>query len=222
MLMVRIVQKPDLGTPNHFSPVRSEFPDAAAFRAGGSPGWTWSDPTYLAVPGQDAFTRAARRAIPPTEYHAPEYRDDPVWLPAPSEFRSPRISAPPGPALFTPPLRLAGERVAAPFLPGKSWVEIRSGQRRLAQPVTLSSWATTEVLRPTVVEVAVNPDGDVLSARLIESNGMAAADEEAMRVARAARFQPIETESDWLSPSDVITGWEQLTFHWQTSGSSLK
>ncbi len=173
-----------------------------------------ADPTFLAIPGQDAFSRSAEVAIPLTEYALNEYPDAPVWLPIDSAIQIPRLIAPPVPRLPTEPLQIPGEQSAPHLLPTHSWVESRQPGRKLVGPIIPSTWTSSEVLRPTVVGVSVNELGEVLSARIIESNGLATADEEALALSRLARFEPLESANLSLGDHGTITSWEWLTFHW--------
>lgn len=173
-----------------------------------------ADPTFLAIPGQDAFSRTADRAIPLTEYPPNEYRDAPVWLVANFAIQIPQLEPPVVPGIPTDPVRIPGETSAPHLLPTQSWVESRQPGRKLVASITPSTWTSSEVLRPTTVGVSVNEMGEVLSARIIDSNGMATADEEALALSRLARFEPLEGANLPLGNHGTIASWEWLTFHW--------
>lgn len=69
--------------------------------------------------------------------------------------------------------------------------------------VALPAWTNTQLLASTVVQVLVNPQGQVLSATLEPpGSGLPAADQEALRLVRQARFvtppdQPVSTPLHW-------------------------
>lgn len=204
---------PPLPPPN---PLRMELPRPTAFSQSLADEFPGADPTYLALPGRDAFSRMAERTIPRAEYKPNEYKEDAVWMKAAPEIRLPQIPAPQAPHLPIPPVRLTGERTASRLLPAASWIETRMPGRKLAAPLFPPSWTTTDVLRPTVVEVSVTAFGEVISARLVESNGLAVADEAAMELARRARFEALPSGTTLAGDRGDIVGWEWLVFHWHT------
>jgi TonB family protein len=79
-------------------------------------------------------------------------------------------------------------------------------------PPSLPGWPGTEILRPSVLEIAVDSDGGVVTAWLVPpGSGAAAADQEALRIARGLRFAPApagEGASPWQ--------WDTIEFVWQT------
>lgn len=173
-----------------------------------------ADPTFLAIPGQDAFSRSADRAVPLTEYPPNEYREMPVWLTADFAIQIPQLDAPVVPRIPIEPVQIPGEKSAPHLLPTHSWVESRQPGRKLLERIIPSTWTSSEVLRPTTVGVSVNEMGEVLSARIIDSNGLATADEEALALSRLARFEPLEDANLPLGDHGTIASWEWLTFHW--------
>lgn len=87
-------------------------------------------------------------------------------------------------------------------------------------PARLREWNAPDVLRPSAVQVMVNPAGLVLTARILERSGWPRADENALALARSMRFAPTGVEvTNLLTISNLITG--TLTFHWATRASAV-
>jgi TonB family protein len=89
-------------------------------------------------------------------------------------------------------------------------IEGELGARRLLSALALAGWPHHDVLLPSTVQVVVNPQGLVISATLLGSSGLAAADQRALELARAARFQPLSSPTQGLGLS-----WGRLVFEWQ-------
>jgi TonB family protein len=62
------------------------------------------------------------------------------------------------------------------------------------------------VIAPSVVQVLVDPSGDVASTALLESSGFKDADDKALELARAARFAP----SSQLTLGELIFNWHTV------------
>jgi hypothetical protein len=82
------------------------------------------------------------------------------------------------------------------------------GHRLLGARPALRAWPSEKVLTNSVVQIAVNPLGEVVAARLDASCGLAGADADAVAQASALRFRP--------SPS-AGTRWGEAIFQWQTT-----
>jgi hypothetical protein len=81
--------------------------------------------------------------------------------------------------------------------------------RLLGAMPALRTWSSEKVLKKSVVQIAVDPMGGVVAARLEGTGcGLAEADAEAVATARALRFRP--------SPSGG-TRWGEAVFQWQTT-----
>lgn len=83
------------------------------------------------------------------------------------------------------------------------------GRRLLTEPA-LACWPHNDVLLPSTVQVVVNPQGLVMSATLLGGSGLAAADQRALELARAARFEPLSGPIQGLGLS-----WGRLVFQWR-------
>lgn len=83
-------------------------------------------------------------------------------------------------------------------------IEGNLAKRPLVSPMKLPSVPYDNVLQPSEAQVLVNAAGEVVSAVLLSSSGYTVADEQALALARAARFAPA---------AGLTIG--QLTFDWR-------
>lgn len=179
------------------------------------------DPRQFAAPDPAGFSGAAARSFPPPEYTLSEWPGRPRWLSA--EGQPDRAGAlrpapvPPAlPAVFAPPAGILGERMAPLLLSTNTLVESRgalagkSVRGRTPPPVLPG----TDVLNPTVIEVATAPSGDVVIARVTGSSGNPEADQRALVWTQTARFPAVSEPS----PADVLPEtltWGELAFLWR-------
>jgi|GEM_PF-1086140 len=77
-------------------------------------------------------------------------------------------------------------------------------------PTNLPAWASDMMITNTVVELAADASGEVVSARLTGRSGLPAADLEALKVARKMTFQPM------LGDGKNQMTWGTLLFEWQS------
>ena len=80
--------------------------------------------------------------------------------------------------------------------------------RRLELRALLPSWARSELVTNSIVQVAANAAGEVISARLLARSGFADADQEALKISRTVRFHP-EATAQKIS-------WGKMIFEWNT------
>jgi hypothetical protein len=102
------------------------------------------------------------------------------------------------------PLFLAPEMIAT-----QSVFRLEGGlsDRLLGAAPVLISWPSAQLLTNSTVQIAVNPSGDVVAARLNARSGWEAADADALAKARALRFRP---------SSSAVLQWGEAVFQWQT------
>lgn len=79
---------------------------------------------------------------------------------------------------------------------------------RLLVAPTLRVWTNAQPLTRSVVEIAVNPAGEVVAARLDGRSGLGEADADALGKARGLRFTP----RSWAG-----TQWGEAVFEWLTA-----
>ncbi|MBL9172358.1 MAG: hypothetical protein JNL10_02385 [Verrucomicrobiales bacterium] len=179
------------------------------------------DPRQFAAPDPEGFSGSAARSFPPPEYTLSEWPGRPRWLSAegqPSRVGDPR-PAPVPPSLravLAPPVAILGETPAPVLLPTHTQVEPRGalagrGVRGRTPPPVL---AGTDVLNPTVIEVAATPSGEVLIARVTGASGNPEADQRALVWTQTARFPAMSDPSSTSVLPDALT-WGELAFLWR-------
>jgi hypothetical protein len=190
-------------------------------------GLALEDPTLFALPHPHSFSGQAWLRIRSPEFHAPDLTVPVTNLllvveelgggfatfvltnPAPS---FPTIVMP-EPELRVPELVLA----VPPSIPSTLRLEGDLAKRRLLSTPTLPSWTCTDLLTNSIVQVLVDAQGNAVSAVLLPpGSGLKDADQLALDIARAARFEagsafPTRVESP--SPGLTIG---TMVFQWQT------
>ena len=180
-----------------------------------------SDPAVFPLPSRHGFSGRAWMNQPPAQYQSTNQLEAPHWLPL-DAARLGTASAILNDAEETAPLTLAQVEIrqleplpvflSPQIIPTQSAfrVEGELAQRLLAPAPELHAWpsANTKLLADTVVQIAVNPAGDVVAARLLTRCGSVDADGDAVAKARALRFR--------ASPGAPVR-WSQAVFRWQTT-----
>ncbi|MGA2748800.1 MAG: energy transducer TonB [Verrucomicrobiota bacterium] len=177
------------------------------------------DPAVFPGPGPHGFSSRAWMDQRPEQYQPSNPLEPPSWLALnPARLATNFIALPAGSEPF--PLGLAEQRTAQveplpAFLPperiragSEFHIEGALGERLLSQPPLLTAWPSAQVLASSVVEIAVNPAGDVIAARLLLRSGSPDADKDALAKTRALRFRP-------STAAPAIT-WCRAVFDWQT------
>lgn len=96
-------------------------------------------------------------------------------------------------------------------------VEGEVAQRRLLSEFKLESKPSEKVLTNSVVQIAVDPGGNVFSAVLLVKCGSAEADADALSLARSAHFSPIIRDGPGRSPAlRPNLDWGRFIFRWNT------
>jgi hypothetical protein len=89
------------------------------------------------------------------------------------------------------------------------------GRRTLRQRPELPSWPHYDVLASTVVELCVDTQGEPVVVTLRSESGLRAADDLALKLTAAARFQPLPRPKVETPLADTLT-WGRLVFRWHT------
>ena len=177
------------------------------------------DPAEVALVSVRGFSGPTWRRLPRLEGGSRYWADPPQWLtqdpnrlaaakslstsqPVPSPLAAVPLPEPFAGAAATP-------KPSTP-LPSAARVEGELARRKRIDAPELPSWTHHDVLAPTTVELMVDRDGGVLAATLLTRSGLPAADEHALALARAARFEPVASE-----PGAPLLTWGQLVFQWQ-------
>ena len=187
------------------------------------------DPTLFVLASRHGFSGPAWLGVSPMENTLPDWTEPPlpltrpVWefggtlrkfiatnLPAPLE-----VAGKPAPQMDAVELYLVPDLTSAESTLS---IEGQLSDRPLLSQFKLKSWPAADIiLTNSVVLAAVNQNGDVFSAVLLSKSGSKDADDNALNLAKSARFQPVR-RSDPLGPdaSRSTLNWGRLVFHWQT------
>lgn len=187
---------------------------------------TWMDPTLFALPHRHGFSGPGWLMAPRQEFQQFAWSEPPRWL----ELEVSQLGA-----LFNqfaetnPPwfsqagihlkLELKMPEIVSAELPEHSSLRVDGAlaNRLLLTPIELPSWTNADLLTNTVVQIMVNAQGTPVSLTLLVSSGLKEADAQAMRQARAARFEP-ERHDTASTPVGALSGlvWGELVFKWRT------
>lgn len=186
----------------------------------------YQDPTLFALPHRRGFSGAAWLHAPPLRLPTFEWPDEPRWL-ALSTIRlgqafqdhmaSNSFVSLPAPDQSRPDLTLPPP-VAFQLLPERSTVRVEGAlaDRLPSRAFNVSPWPHTDLLAPSVVQVVVDPQGWPVSVGLLSSSGLKAADDQALREARSARFQNRPPRAAENGSRHQELAWGKLVFQWQT------
>jgi TonB family protein len=86
--------------------------------------------------------------------------------------------------------------------------------RRLLTPLEPPRIEHTDILNDSVVQLVVDGDGRPLSATLLASSGLTAADTNALALARSARFAPVYGSGPERLTDSLGLTWGQMIFEW--------
>ena len=181
-----------------------------------------NDPTLFALPQGRDFLAAGGLHMPIVKPPSLRWTEPPRWLPmtgaglgaALGEFLQTNFFA--GPRLdFKPPAELSAPGLPVePALAQNSTMQIEGelAPRALPFEMSLTNWPYPDVLAPCVVQVLVDPAGEVVSAVVLPPEAgftaaghYAAADRRALELARTLRFTP--------SPRPAVG---RVIFNWHT------
>jgi TonB family protein len=178
------------------------------------------DPAVFSLPNRHDFSGRGWLNQRPLEYQEENQLEPPTnWLPLDTallgaNFPIPRAGADPIPSASVED-QAWHEEPLPDFLAPEIMVtqsvfrlEGGLGDRLLGAGPSLRSQPSEKLLSNSVVQIAVDPTGEVLAARLDAPCGSPEADAEAVAAARALRFRP--------APS-ARTRWSEAVFQWQTT-----
>ncbi len=187
----------------------------------GTDGWS-ADPRQFSASLQETMPPRNTGSGGGSEYPLFRWESSPRWLEASSgiEWR-------PGPDGQTRQDRQVGRTIDGPIpgpairpllLKGETSIALRGDLRSLAfEAVTPPPVSTVEDILPsTVVELVIDPGGDVIRARLVEGCGNADADRAALVWSRGLRFITGSGQAGPRrgNPAEWRTG--ELVLHWNT------
>jgi hypothetical protein len=184
-----------------------------------------TDPTLFALPHREGFSGAAWLSMPVQQFQPYLWSEPSRWL----ALAQDRLGADFESAMATnqlnalpvyaqPDLELKRPSVTESLsFPTRSTLRLMGdlARRRLLVRPTLPSWPSADILTNTVVQVLVAADGKPVSATILDKkSGSLAADQQALRDALNARFEPL----DVTDPANPLAGLSlgQMVFEWHT------
>lgn len=178
-----------------------------------------ADPTLFALPSGRGFAGAGWKRGTEFNYQSRDWTEPLHWLTNRATFPGPgQLSDVPAnhpPAGPTKPVPRVTEAAPAPLpMPGKSALRLEGAiaRRALRSIPELPPIVHSNLLADTTVRVGVQADGHVFSAAIARASGLKAADDRALEIARAARFEPVQETAGTSGPPAL--GWGELTFRW--------
>jgi len=181
-----------------------------------------TDPAIFALPSLEGFSGSGWLTFHEPDYKPEKWTEPPLFftldpdelatfaatLPATNLIRSGA-----GTRLLPPAVDL----IPVPALPvaegSALQLEGSLRERRLLKQPSLPAWQADDLLtNSTVLELLVGKDGRVLTARLLLSSGLKAADDYALELAAGASFEPVPPGRDRGSENTF----GRVILHWQT------
>jgi hypothetical protein len=192
--------------------------------------FTLHDPTIFALPHARSFSGRAWQSLPALPYHPFEWTAELEWMPLPANelgeglakflqsnrTETLRALEVPDPVLIEP------ELPDQPVFPQKSSVRVDGAlrNRRLLTPLEPSAWPHKDLLTNAIVDLIVGLDGLPVSCELRPpGSGSAQADQQALSLARSARFESFVTKGPRRNTNSapVMTLMRgSLVFSWRT------
>jgi hypothetical protein len=182
-----------------------------------------NDPTLFALPNQRDFASSFWLNMPAVKQPSFRWTEPPRWLPLSVDglgvafsrfiqtnfFATPPLDFKPMPELSTPTLPVETTLAQNSMMQ----VEGELAQRQLPSQINLTNWPYADVIAPSVVQVLVDTEGNVVSAVLLPPENSLeaaghydAADQRALELARALRFTP----SSQFSFGRIIFNWHTV------------
>jgi len=177
------------------------------------------DPLLLALPTAQGFAGIGWRAASDPKYVAQEWTEPMAWLGqyetglAQVFLTAPAVGIGRGVTTDKPQPQLAQNRVPVVLLAEQTVVRVEPEESdlELVSPLAAPSVTHSNVLGSTVIRVTVDRSGQVFSAVVLKSSGLKAPDQQALALARTARFRnarPGADRGEWA--------WARLVFEWRT------
>jgi len=195
-----------------FYPSLPQFAATDALETGGFP--NIDDPLLFATANWNGFSGPAWMAKRSTIDVFDEELPAPRFLSFDSALKSfaaklPSIHSLPGNYHVSPaPIQLANREITP-----RSSVRFEgaAAKRGLLQPIELPPEYYSDILESSIVQVLIDRDGSVVSARLLDGSGLRKADQDAVALAAKARFAPA---SDAPGSDGNPIAFGKLIFDW--------
>jgi hypothetical protein len=193
---------------------------------------TPQDPTLFALPHPRGFSGEAWMKAPPLVFHSEDWSEPARFLPPDIQELGAGLRAFtatnafgsfPAIAIAEPAWSVASRiSIAPPQTASRLRVAGSLARRRLLSSAQLPAWTHTDLLTNSIVQLLVDAEGQPVSAVLLRSGAVPTPKQEeanqyALRLARAARFEPIPANAqvNSKSPSAQLSI-GTLIFEWQT------
>ena len=188
----------------------------------------WSNvaarPTRYALPDAIGILTDTDSGLPPVNYTLPQPKINWVFLPPNSEGShlgmAPRNPSPrtvnqisiPNPTLAKKPNRMTS-------IQGQIDLFSPAQLGALQRPIVIPEWSEPSSPQPVKIEFAVNPAGEVITARVVLSSGSSSTDAASLAALLEARFLPHKKTAsiDILSSTQLV--WSLVTFQPVAKGS---
>ncbi len=199
--------------------------------------------TLFALPGNSGFAASMWMELPPLTIHQQNWTDEPHWLNPSNSLQMAELFGPFNRFVQTnhfggihfdfnlPPEVAAPATATQPPILQSSTLQIQGeiAKRHLLTPIRLPSWPDSDVDAPSIVQVLVDPAGNVVSAVLLPQEIMSQvnswepplwhnkkADPWAVEEARTLRFSPLPSGATPGSNTLSRVAVGQLVFNWYT------
>lgn len=207
-------------------------PPAAAprLRLAGNAPTAWlalNDPTLFALPHWEGFSGPAWLNLPSLETPSPDWTEPPRWLALPlaelgATFeRFIQTNRPDSQPLLGRPAPGLTVPEPVPPVPASEHSSYRLegplAQRRLSTALDLPSWKHADILTNSIVQLIVDAEGKPISVALLSGCGFSAADDQALALARGARFESLYgTGPEQAANHPGRLSWGEMIFEWHT------
>jgi len=185
-----------------------------------------TDPTLFALPHRESFSGSAWLNIPSVPTASFTWTEPPQWLAPPTNelgasfhralesyaFDPSQVDLSPDSDVALPDLGAGGKVAHSTFhLAGDL------AGRRLLKSLRAPDWANNDILTNTIVRILVNAEGSPISAAVLSSSGLKAADDYAREEARSARFNSVATRGPHRNTNSLAgLAIGEIVFEWQT------
>lgn len=183
------------------------------------------NPTLFALPNPRAFSGDAWLKMPATSYRSAEWSEPQRWLDLRakelgntfhrllgSDGTPKQIAQKIEPEYALPRLPASGEELS----PRSTFrVEDELANRAPLSHFDLRSWTNSALLTNSVVQLWVDAAGFTPSATLLVSSGSKDADDAALALTKAVRFEPLSFSQRKKNPGKLTLG--RIIFEWQTA-----
>lgn len=178
-----------------------------------------TDPTVFPLPSKHGFSDEGWLRLPMLDFDVAPEREPPAWLALDTNRLGAGLQSITGHNALLPfPLMDRGmsEYEPWPLLSApadartQSLFEIQGplATRQINAPTLLPAETNSQLLSNSIVQIAVDPAGQVVAAHLLDRSGSADVDAKALNIANQLRFRPMPTEP---------TVWADAVFAWQTA-----